>query len=40
VLMELPLDSWNKVNKVTITIEDKEAVHAVGEIAIEGESQI
>jgi hypothetical protein len=40
VLMELPLDSWNKVNKVTITIEDKGAVHAVGEIAIEGESQI
>ncbi len=40
VLMQLPLDSWSKVNKVTITIEDKSAVHAVGEIAIEGESQI
>ena len=40
VLMELPLDRWGKVNKVTITIEDKGAVHAVGEIAIEGESQI
>lgn len=40
VLMELPLDRWSKVNKVTITIEDKGAVHAVGEIAIEGESQI
>jgi Anti-sigma-K factor rskA len=40
VLMKLPLNSWDKVNKVTITIEDKGAVHAVGEIAIEGESQI
>jgi hypothetical protein len=40
VLMELPLDRWQQVNKVTITIEDKGAVHAVGEIAIEGESQI
>ncbi len=40
VLMQLPLDSWGKVNKVTITIEDKSAVHAVGEIAIEGEIQI
>jgi Anti-sigma-K factor rskA len=40
VLMELPLNSWSKVNKVTITIEEKSAVHAVGEIAIEGESQI
>jgi hypothetical protein len=40
VLMKLPLNSWDKVNKVTITIEDKGAVHAVGEIAIEGESEI
>ncbi len=40
VLMQLPLNSWDKVNKVTITIEDKASVHAVGEIAIEGESHI
>lgn len=37
VLMQIPLKSWEKANKITITIEQKEATHPEGEIAIEGE---
>jgi hypothetical protein len=35
VLMELPFKGWQKITKVMITIEDKAAVGAEGEIAIE-----
>ena len=37
VLMQIPLESWKKANKITITIERKEATVPEGEIAIEGE---
>ena len=37
VLMQIPLDRWKQVNKITITIEQKDAKTAEGEIAIEGE---
>jgi hypothetical protein len=37
VLMQIPLKSWEKANKITITIEQKEAKKPEGEIAIEGE---
>jgi hypothetical protein len=37
VLMQIPLDRLGKVNKVMITIEQKEAKEAEGEVAIEGE---
>ena len=37
VLMQIPLKSWEKANKITITIEQKEATTPAGEIAIEGE---
>lgn len=37
VLMQIPLKSWEKANKITITIEQKEATEPEGEIAIEGE---
>jgi hypothetical protein len=37
VLMQIPLNSWEKANKITITIEQQEAKEAEGEIAIEGE---
>jgi Anti-sigma-K factor rskA len=37
VLMQIPLKSWEKANKITITIEQKEATQPEGEIAIEGE---
>ncbi len=40
VLMQISLQRWEKAHKVMITIEDKTAVQAEGEIAIEGESQI
>jgi hypothetical protein len=40
VLMQISLNRWEKAHKVMITIEDKAAVQAEGEIAIEGESQI
>ena len=36
VLMQIPLDRWNMVNQVMITIEQKNAKAAEGEIAIEG----
>lgn len=35
VLMQLPFGSWKETTKVMITIEDKTAVHAEGEVAIE-----
>jgi hypothetical protein len=35
VLMQLPFGSWKQTTKVMITIEDKTAVHAEGEVAIE-----
>ena len=37
VLMQIPLKSWEKANKITITIEQQEAKEPEGEIAIEGE---
>ncbi len=37
VLKQIPIKSWAKANKITITIEQKEAKEAEGEIAIEGE---
>ncbi|WP_310483761.1 anti-sigma factor [Chamaesiphon sp. VAR_48_metabat_403] len=37
VLMQIPLKSWEKADKITITIERKEATEPEGEIAIEGE---
>jgi hypothetical protein len=37
VLMQIPLKRWEKAKKVMITIEQKEATAAAGEIAIEGE---
>jgi anti-sigma-K factor RskA len=37
VLMQIPLNSWEKANKITITIEQQEAKEPEGEIAIEGE---
>jgi anti-sigma-K factor RskA len=37
VLMQIPLKSWETAKKITITIEQQEATHAEGEIAIEGE---
>jgi hypothetical protein len=36
VLMQIPLKSWEKASKITITIERKEATEPEGEIAIEG----
>ena len=38
VLMQIPLKSWEKADKITITIERKEATEPEGEIAIEGEA--
>jgi anti-sigma-K factor RskA len=40
VLMQIPLDSWKSAKKVMITIEQKGAKEAEGEVAIEGESSI
>lgn len=37
VLKQIPIKSWAKANKITITIEQKEAKEPEGEIAIEGE---
>jgi Anti-sigma-K factor rskA len=37
VLMQIPLDRWGKARKIMITIEQKEAKEAEGEITIEGE---
>ncbi len=37
VLMQIPASSWQKANKITITIEQQEATEPEGEIAIEGE---
>jgi Anti-sigma-K factor rskA len=37
VLMKIPLDHWEKAKKVMITIEQKGAKEAEGEVAIEGE---
>jgi hypothetical protein len=37
VLMQIPIKSWEKANKITITIEQQAAKQAEGEIAIEGE---
>jgi hypothetical protein len=37
VLMQIPLDRWEKANKIMVTIEQKEAKEAVGEVTIEGE---
>ncbi|WP_310415271.1 anti-sigma factor [Chamaesiphon sp. OTE_8_metabat_110] len=37
VLVKIPLDRLKKATKVTITIEQKDATEAEGEIAIEGE---
>ena len=37
VLMQIPLDRWEKAKKVMITIEQKGAKEAEGEVAIEGE---
>jgi hypothetical protein len=37
VLMQIPLDRWEKARKIMITIEQKEAKEAEGEIAVEGE---
>jgi hypothetical protein len=37
VLMQIPVSSWQKANKITITIEQQEAKEPEGEIAIEGE---
>jgi anti-sigma-K factor RskA len=37
VLMQIPLDHWEKAKKVMITIEQKGAKEAEGEVAIEGE---
>lgn len=36
VSIKMPIDAWQKASKITITIEDKEAKEAEGEIAIEG----
>jgi Anti-sigma-K factor rskA len=40
VLLQIPFASWDKTQKVMITIEDKSATHAAGEIAIESDGQI
>jgi Anti-sigma-K factor rskA len=37
VLMQIPLDRWGKARKIMITIEQKEAKEAEGEVTIEGE---
>jgi hypothetical protein len=37
VLMKIPLDRWEKANKIMVTIEQKEATVAEGEVTIEGE---
>jgi Anti-sigma-K factor rskA len=37
VLMQIPLNHWEKAKKVMITIEQKGAKEAEGEVAIEGE---
>jgi hypothetical protein len=37
VFMKIPLDRLKKANKLTVTIEQKSATAAAGEIAIEGE---
>ncbi len=37
ILMQIPLNRWKQVNKVMITIEEKNAKEAAGEIALEGE---
>jgi Anti-sigma-K factor rskA len=36
VSMQIPLNRWEKAKKITITIEQQQAVEAEGEIAIEG----
>ncbi len=40
VLMQVPLERWGTAKKVMITIEQKGAKEAEGEVAIEGESSI
>jgi hypothetical protein len=37
VSMQIPLDRWEKARKIMVTIEQKEAIKAAGEVAIEGE---
>jgi hypothetical protein len=37
VLMQIPLDRWGKARKIMITIEQKGAKEAEGEVTIEGE---